>query len=118
MKKFILVLMVSIIPIFVYADTYEVEYVYVKQKLSRNSIVVDEWGDIVKPKYVLIPTKIEAGRYNVELIHIDDEIYQISGTDLFIKAEYCYNYLYMQEALLIIYDTYLDHSFGKVVFID
>lgn len=117
MKKFILALMVSIIPIFVYADSYEVEYVYVKQELSRNSIVVDEWGDIVKPKYVLIPTKIEAGRYNVELIHIDDEIYQISGTDLFIKAPYSYRVL-NSEALLIIYDTYLDYSFGKVVFID
>lgn len=117
MKKFILALMVSIIPIFVYADTYEVEYVYIKQKLPRNSLVVDDRGDIVKPEYVLLPTKIEAGRYNVELIYIDDEIYQISGTDLFIKATYSYRVL-NSEALLIIYDTYLDHSFGKVVFID
>lgn len=68
-------------------------------------------------KAVFVPTKIDTGKYQVELTKIDTDFYQICGTDLYIETKYCHEYAIREEAILNITSNY-GYTRGEVIFIE
>ena len=98
------------------ANSYDVAGIYEKQELKSGSRVIDSYNDVKDAKYVLIPTKIDTGKYNVELTRIDTNFYQICGTSLVIETKYCHEYANREDVILNITLNY-GYTCGEVIFL-
>lgn len=98
------------------ANSYDIADIYEKQELKSGSKVIDSYNDVKDAKYVLIPTKIDTGKYNVELTRIDTNFYQICGTPIVIETKYCYEYANSKDVILNITSNY-GYTRGEVIFL-
>ena len=98
------------------ANSYDIAGIYEKQELKSGSKVIDSYNDVKEAKYVLIPTKIDTGKYSVELTRIDSNFYQICGTSIVIETKYCYEYATRDDAVLNITSSY-GYTRGEVIFL-
>ena len=98
-------------------DTYDVVQVYEAVELKSGSKSIDSYGNVEDAKIVLVPTKLDEGKYSVELTKVDSNFYKIYGTDLYIETRYCYEYATRDDAVLIIESNY-GYTKGEVIFID
>lgn len=98
-------------------DTYDVVQVYEAVELKSGSKSIDSYGNVEDAKIVLVPTKLDEGKYSVELTKVDSNFYKIYGTDLYIETRYCYEYATRDDAVLIIKSNY-GYTKGEVIFID
>ena len=99
------------------ANSYDIAGIYEKQELKSGSKVIDSYNDVKDAKYVLIPTKVDTGKYEVELTRIDTNFYQICGTSLVIEAKYCHEYANRDDAILSITSNY-GYTRGEVIFLE
>lgn len=99
------------------ANSYDIAGIYEKQELKSGSKVIDSYNDIKDAKYVLIPTKVDTGKYEVELTRIDTNFYQIYGTSLVIETKYCHEYATRDDAILSITSNY-GYTRGEVIFLE
>lgn len=99
------------------ADSYDIAGIYEKVELKTGSKVLDSYGNVKEAKAVYVPTKIDTGKYEVELTRIDSNFYQICGTNLYIETKYCYEYATRDDAILNITSSY-GYTRGEVIFMD
>ena len=98
------------------ANSYDIAGIYEKQELKSGSKVIDSYNDVKDAKYVLIPTKIDTRKYNVELTRIDTNFYQIYGTTIVIETKYCHEYANREDVILNITSNY-GYTRGEVIFL-
>ena len=98
-------------------DSYDITGIYEKVELKSGSKVLDSYGNVIDAKAVYVPTKIDTGKYEVELTRIDSNFYQIYGTNLYIETKYCYEYATREEAILNITSNY-GYTRGEVIFLE
>ena len=98
------------------ASSYDIAGIYEKQEFKSGSKVIDSYNDVKDAKYVLIPTKIDTGKYNVELTRIDTNFYQIYGTSIVIETKYCHEYANREDVILNITSNY-GYTRGEVIFL-
>ena len=98
------------------ANSYNIAGIYEKQELKSGAKIIDSYNNVKEAKYVLIPTKIDTGKYSVELTRIDSNFYQICGTSLIIETKYCYEYATRDDAVLNITSSY-GYTRGEVIFL-
>lgn len=99
------------------ANSYDIAGIYEKVDLKTGSKVLDSYGNIKDAKAVYVPTKIDSGKYEVELTRIDSNFYQIYGTNLYIETKYCYEYATRDDAILNITSNY-GYTRGEVIFLE
>ena len=89
------------------------------EKQMRLDKFLSEVANITRKdaKAVFVPTKIDTGKYQVELTKIDTDFYQICGTDLYIETKYCHEYAIREDAILNITSNY-GYTRGEVIFLD
>jgi hypothetical protein len=121
-----ILLLVICVPIFVSAShntysaassSYDIANIYEKVELKEGSKSLDSYGNVKDVKAVFVPTKIDIGRYQVELTKIDRDFYQICGTSLYIETKYCYEYAMREDAILNVTSNY-GYTRGEVIFLD
>lgn len=117
MKKLFAILVLAFAANCAYADEYTVEVILEKEEAPSNTYALDTYDDLSKVEYILWPTKLDEGKYSVNITRKDNDLYKIEGTDLYIKTKYCYEYCYSEEVILVVYTT-SRYSYGKVIFID
>ena len=98
-------------------DSYDIAGIYEKVELKSGSKVLDSYGNVKDAKAVYVPTKIDSGKYEVELTRIDSNFYQIYGTNLYIETKYCYEYATRDDAILNITSNY-GYTRGEVIFLE
>lgn len=98
------------------ASSYDIAGIYEKVDLKSGSKVLDSYGNVKDAKAVYVPTKIDTGKYEVELTRIDSNFYQICGTSLIIETKYCYEYATRDDAILSITSSY-GYTRGEVIFL-
>lgn len=94
------------------ANSYDIAGIYEKQELKSGSKIIDSYNDVKDAKYVLIPTKVDTGKYE----RIDTNFYQIYGTSLVIETKYCHEYATRDDAILSITSNY-GYTRGEVIFL-
>lgn len=99
------------------AESYDIAGIYEKVELKTGSKVLDSYGNVKEAKAVYVPTKIDTGKYEVELTRIDSNFYQICGTNLYIETKYCYEYATRDDAILNVTSSY-GYTRGEVIFLD
>ena len=98
------------------ASSYDITGIYEKVELKSGSMVLDSYGNVKDAKAVYVPTKIDTGKYEVELTRIDSNFYQICGTNLYIETKYCYEYATRDDAILNVTSSY-GYTRGEVIFL-
>lgn len=118
--------MIACIPLFVSAgfpvttdmsSSYDIAEIYEKVELESGAKAITNLGSIENAEAVLIPTKVDVGKYEVELTRVDKDFYHICGTSLYIETKYCYEYVRMDDAILNITSNY-GYTRGEVIFLD
>ena len=99
------------------ANSFDIAGIYEKVELKSGSKELDSYGNVKDAKAVYVPTKIDTGKYEVELTKIDSNFYQIYGTNLYIETKYCYEYATRDEAILNITSNY-GYTRGEVIFLE
>lgn len=99
------------------ANSYDIAGIYEKTELKSGSKAIDSFNDVTDAKFVLIPTRVDTGKYEVELTKIDTNFYQIYGTSLVIETKYCHEYATRDDAILSITSSY-GYTRGEVIFLD
>lgn len=99
------------------ASSYDIAGIYEKVELKDGAKVMDSYGNIKDAKAVYVPTKIDTGKYEIELTKIDSNFYQIYGTNLYIETKYCYEYATRDDAILNITSNY-GYTRGEVIFLE
>lgn len=98
------------------ANSYDIVGIYEKTELKAGSKAIDSYNDVTDAKYVLIPTRVDTGKYEVELTRIDANFYQIYGTSLVMETKYCHEYATRDDAILSITSNY-GYTRGEVIFL-
>lgn len=99
------------------ASSYDLAGIYEKTELKAGSKAIDSYNDVTDAKFVLIPTRVDTGKYEVELTRIDSNFYQICGTSLVIETKYCHEYATRDDAILSITSNY-GYTRGEVIFLE
>ena len=120
MKRTFLTLLLALVGLSLFASSeYTIVTVLEKIETNDNTYAVCKYSSNSpqEVKYILLPTKIDEGKYKVKISRVDQDIYIIEGTDLYIKTNYCYELCYNEEVILIIRNGYNRKcSFGEVIF--
>ena len=67
-------------------------------------------------EYLLSPTRLDKGKYVVEVKKIADNLYQVRNIDFCVETRYCYeSALYWKEVVLIVDSSY-GYTKGKLIF--
>ena len=97
------------------SSSYDVICVYESVSVPSGTKALDSWGSLKEVETLYVPTKIDVGKYSVELTRVDSNFYSICGTDYFIETRFCYEYALREEVVLNITSSY-GYSRGEVVF--
>lgn len=126
MRKYIIILVVAFLPMFTSAtknvgkkaDSYDIKKIYSLIELEDGVKAISVYEDVSEDlEYLLVPTRLETGRYNVELTRMAHNLYRVYGTDIVIETLYSYEYAYVDDAVLNIKSTY-GYTLGEVIFLD
>ena len=97
------------------SNKYDVACIYESVDIPNGTKALDSWSNLKEIKAVYIPTKIDTGKYSVEVTRIDANFYHIYGTNLYIETRYCYEYATREEVVLNITSNY-GYTRGEVIF--
>ncbi len=79
---------------------------------------LNNYDELIEVKTLLVPDKeIKAGKYKVSISKVDDNLYQVIGTKLYIETSLCLELAIYDDAILKVVD-YQGHKFGTITFIE
>ena len=90
---------------FAFAESsYDISEFYSVIKPTSGTKAVGRYDKVVDVEYILSPTKVDKGKYVVEVKKIGDNLYQIKDTDLCVETRYCHEWAsFSEKVVLIIY---------------
>ena len=99
------------------SDSYDIEEFYERQELPSDTVAENLYGSIEEIRALYVPTRLDTGRYSVEVTRVDSNFYRICGTDIYIKTRYCYEYASYDDAILIVESNY-GYTKGEIIFLE
>ena len=63
----------------------------------------------------VLGVKVETGLYKINVTRDSQDLYKVTGQNIYIKTLYCYEYVYSQDAILEITSLY-GYSIGEIYF--
>ena len=100
--KAITVLLTFITPLISYSQSYEehdIEEFY--KKIELESGTLDENGSDIN--FIFVKTELEQGQYEIEVTDGPGDLYEIKGTDHYVKFKFYYGYVgYGEEGILYV----------------
>lgn len=86
-------------PLLAFADEDVVRF-YQKVEPEKKVLALS-LGNVEAVDALLVETDdIKDGVYEVTVTHIDDHLYQVGTTNLYIEMPYCFEYCYSENAIL------------------
>ena len=102
-------------PSFFHAYTTKQEYNIDEfhKKIDLDNGTLDQNGDDIS--FIFVKTKLDAGKYEVEISDGPGDLYEINGTDIYITFREYYGYAgYGDEGILIVGGSTYSSTFYKI----
>lgn len=100
-----------------YAESsYDISEFYSVEKPASGTKAVGRYDKVVDVEYILSPTKVDKGKYVVEVKKIGDNLYQVKDTDLCVETRYCYEWASFSEKVVLIIESNYGYTKGKIIF--
>ena len=93
----------------------DVKAFYEAIEADYGTKVLTTLGSMEDAEAILVPVKMDAGDYKVNVTRKANNLYKVEGTDYYIETNYCYEYSYSDEAILSVESQY-GYSKGKLFF--
>jgi hypothetical protein len=74
-------------------------------------------GEIEVAEYILVPTKLDEGKYKLSITRKASNLNKIDGQDICIETKYCYDYATADDVIIIVKSNY-GYDKGEIIFID
>ena len=97
------------------SDSYDIAGIFEKVEVPDGSKVLISFGGLKETDAIFVPSKLETGKYTVEVTRVEGNFYQICDTDLYIETRYCYEYATREEVVLNITSNY-GYTKGEIIF--
>ena len=97
-------------------SSYDVSGFYDVVKAVSGTKAVGQYDQSVEIKYILTPTKVDKGKYIVEVKKIGDNLYQIKDTDICVETRYCHEWASFSEKVVLIVESNYGYNKGKIIF--
>lgn len=102
---------------FAYAESsYDISEFYSVIKPASGTKAVGRYDKVVDVEYILSPTKVDKGKYVVEVKKIGDNLYQVKDTDLCVETRYCHEWASFSEKVVLIIESNYGYTKGKIIF--
>ena len=96
-------------------NEYDVKEIFEGIDAESGVKVLTDNNELEDINVLLVPVKLEAGNYQVEVTRKTSNLYEVQGTKYYLETRYCYEYAYSQEAILKVESPY-GYSRGKLIF--
>lgn len=98
------------------SSTYSISEIYsgVEPQDSDTKVITSS-GELEEVSIILIPTKLDIGKYKIEVTKKAPNIYRIEGTKIYLETKYCYEYANRETVFLNITSSY-GYSKGDLIF--
>jgi hypothetical protein len=114
--QFLTILFIFVFTTISYGQTKcDVKKFYKAIEAENDAKVLTIGGDIEEAEYILVPTKLNEGKYTLSVTRKASNFYKVDGQDLFIETNYCYEYATYDEVILIVESNY-GYTKGKIIF--
>ncbi|MEB2786386.1 hypothetical protein [Algoriphagus persicinus] len=97
------------------SSDYSIAEFYEAIDVDSDVKVLTRNGDLEEIEYILEPTTMKTGVFEVKVTREADDLYQIVGTDYFIETLYCYEYASYESVILKVESQY-GYTKGKLIF--
>lgn len=117
-RKRLFICILAIISVFVvYAESsYVIAELYSVIKPTSGTKAVGKYGNTIDVECILTPTKVDTGKYIVEVKKIGDNLYQIKGSDICVETKYCDEWASYSEEVVLIIESNYGYTKGKIIF--
>ncbi len=87
LKPILLSLVFTLATSFAYAESsYDISELYSIVKAPSGTKAIGTYDKTIEVKYILTPTKVDTGKYVVEVKKIGDNLYQIKDTEICVET--------------------------------
>ncbi len=97
------------------ATEYDVKQFYEGVDSNGDTKVLTSGGNLEDAEVILVPAKLDEGKFKATLTRKSSNLYKIDGTKFYIETRYCYEYATGKEVILIVESNY-GYTKGKVIF--
>lgn len=97
-----------------FEDSYDIEAIY-KGVTSQDGLKVLINDDLKDAQLLLVPTKIDQGKYNIILSRVARDLYKVYDKNIYIKTRSCYESADRKEVLVDV-ESNFGYSRGKIYF--
>lgn len=116
-KRLIFLMICLMISSFAFAESsYDISEFYSVIKPASGTKAVGRYDKVVEVEYILSPTKVDKGKYVVEIKKIGDNLYQVKDTDLCVETRYCHEWASFSEKVDFIIESNYGYTKGKIIF--
>ena len=74
--------------------------------------------DAIEVEQLLTPTTIETGKYEIEVTEEYDDLYEVSGYNLFVQTQYCYYGSSLSDDAILDVSSRNGVTVGKLIFLE
>jgi len=118
MKKIFLLAAMLISSFAISADEEDISKFFVEVPLDGDAYSISFGGDVEEVETLIVETNdIDEGVYEVSVTRVDDHIYKIDGTSLYIEMPYCYEYSYSDDAIMKV-ESFMGRKTGTLIFVE
>lgn len=116
-KPILLSLVFTMATSFAYAESsYDISELYSVVKAPSGTKAIGTYDKTIEVKYILTPTKVDTGKYVVEVKKIGDNLYQIKDTEICVETRYCHEWASFSEKVVLIIESNYGYNKGKIIF--
>lgn len=116
-KRLLFLMICLMMGSFAFAESsYDISEFYSVIKPSFGTKAVGRYDKVVEVEYILSPTKVDKGKYVVEVKKIGDNLYQVKDTDLCVETRYCHEWASFSEKVVLIIESNYGYTKGKIIF--
>lgn len=116
-KTIVLCLLFMMVSSFAFAESsYDISELYSVIRAPTGTNAVGSYDKTIEVKYILTPTKVDTGKYIVEVKKIGDNLYQIKDSEICVETRYCHEWASFSEKVVLIIESNYGYSKGKIIF--
>lgn len=97
-------------------SSYDIAELYSVLKPASGTKAVGKYDKTIDVEYILSPTKVDKGKYVVNVKKIGDNLYLIKNTDICVETKYCHEWASFSEEVVLIVELNYGYTKGKIIF--
>lgn len=97
-------------------SSYGIAELYTVTKPASGTKAVGEYDKTIDVDYILTPTKVDTGKYVVEVKKIGGNLYLIKDTDICVETRFCHEWASFSEKVVLIINSNHSYTKGEIIF--